>query len=392
MHYIGWMVSLPKVTYLNTAAAWQRAVPVLSREPAIALDIEANSLYAYRERVCLIQISIPSADYILDPLAGFEFPELGVLLRDPAIEKVFHACEYDLLLLRREFSFEVVNLFDTMWAARILGYTHMGLAGFLEEHFGVTMSKKLQKANWGARPLTQEMLEYAQTDTHYLLRLREIFAERIEAAGRTHEALEIFANACHAKVKDREPDPDAFWRVKGSRDLRPRAQAILKALAELRESEAKRRDLPPFKVLPNHILLDCAVQAPVDIQALAKLPTMSPRIMDRYGDRLMRAINEGRNAPLPKPPVRQQKSDPDVVLRFEKLTQWRKELAQARGVESDVILPKQTLWEIAKVNPRSVDELADVKSLGPKRLQLYGDLILTQITEEQTAEEQTPST
>lgn len=372
------------MTYLNTLAAWQRAVPLLSREPAIALDIEANSLFAYRERVCLIQISVPSGDFILDPLAGFEFPELGTLLRDPAIEKVFHACEYDLLLLRREYGFEVVNLFDTMWAARILGYTHMGLAGFLEEHFGVTMSKKLQKANWGARPLTPEMLEYAQTDTHYLLRLRDIFAERIEAAGRMHEAREIFANACHAKVKDREPDPDAFWRIKGSRDLRPRAQAILKSLAELREAEAKRRDLPPFKVLPNHLLLECAVQAPADIRALAKLPAMSPRLMERYGERMMRAINEGRQAPLPKPPARREKSDPEVVLRFEKLTQWRKELAQERGVESDVILPKQTLWEIANANPQCVDDLAGIKSLGPKRLQLYGELILTQITDMQT--------
>jgi len=379
------MVSLPNVTYLNSADAWQRVVPVLSREPAIALDIEANSLYVYRERVCLIQISIPGADFILDPLAGFAFPELGTLMQDPAIEKVFHACEYDLLLLRREYGFEVVNLFDTMWAARILGYTHMGLAGFLEEHFGVTMSKKLQKANWGTRPLTQEMLEYAQTDTHYLLRLRDIFSERIEEAGRTHEAREIFANACHAKVKDREPDPDAFWRIKGSRDLRPRAQAILKALGELRESEAKRRDLPPFKVLPNHVLLDCAVHAPLDLRALANLPSLSPRILERYGDRLMRAINEGRTAPLPKPPMRAQKSDPDVLLRFEKLTQWRKELAQSRGVESDVILPKQTLWEIAHTNPHCVDDLAQIKSLGPQRLQLYGALIVEEITKEQQA-------
>lgn len=377
-------MGLPPIKYLDTLAAWQHAAAELSREPRIAVDLEANSLYAYRERVCLIQISSETQDYILDPLAGFAFPELGVILADPAIEKVFHASEYDLLLLKREFDFTVTNLFDTMWAARILGYTHMGLAGFLEEHFGVVMSKKHQKANWGARPLTQDMLAYAQNDTHYLLRLRDIFAERIAEAGREREASEIFANACQTRATERAFDPDSFWKIKGVRELRPRAQAIMKVLVELREEEARRRDLPPFKVIPNHVLIECAASAPGDLRALAKLPTVTPKLVERYGDRILKAIAAGKADPIPKPPQRGKRTEPEVIARFDKLFQWRKELAQSRGVESDVILPKQTLWAIAHANPRQLEDLDDIHGIGPKRRELYGELILSKVAEEPT--------
>lgn len=378
-------MGLPPVKYLDSLAAWQHAAAELSREPRIAVDLEANSLYAYRERVCLIQISTASQDYILDPLAGFEFPELGAILADPAIEKVFHASEYDLLLLKREFDFTVTNLFDTMWAARILGYTHMGLAGFLEEHFGVVMSKKHQKANWGARPLMQDMLEYAQNDTHYLLRLRDIFGGMIAEAGREREASEIFANACHTRAQERAYDPDSFWKIKGVRELRPRAQAIMKALVDFREEEARRRDLPPFKVLPNHLLLECAANAPADMRALTKLSTVSPKLAERYGERILKAVNAGKNAPIPAPPQRGKRTEPEVIARFDKLFQWRKELALSRGVESDVILPKQTLWAIAHANPRHLEDLDAIHGIGPQRRELYGELILSKVAEEPTA-------
>ena len=372
-------MTLPPFTYVDTEAAWRRAAGELSRQPRIAVDLEANSLYAYRERICLVQISSETQDYILDPLAGFAFPELGTLLADPAIEKVFHASEYDLLLLKREFGYEVQNLFDTMWAARILGYTHMGLAGFLEEHFGAICSKKHQKANWGARPLSEDMLEYAQSDTHYLLRLRDIFAARLEEKGCMDEAREIFANACRAKVQERVFDPDSFWRIKGVRELRPKALAAFKALVEFREEEARRRDMPPFKILPNHVLLECAAHAPADIRALAKVPTVSPKILDRYGERLLKVLASAKGAPTPKPPQRAQRTDPAVIARFDALFQWRKELALTRGVESDVILPKHTLWEIAHANPSTLEELGNMRGMGPQRLDLYGELLLAQL-------------
>jgi len=371
-------VTLPPYTYIDTARDWEHALAELSRVPRVAVDLEANSLYVYRERICLVQLSTDTQDYILDPLADIPLDGLGRLLADPAIEKVFHASEYDLMLLKREYDFEVVNLFDTMWAARLLGHTHMGLAGFLLEHFDVTASKKYQKANWGERPLTAGHLEYAQIDTHYLLRLRDIFVARIEEAGRMNEAREIFANACRPKISERVFSPDDFWRLKGARELKPRAQAILKALFVFRENEAQRRDLPPFKVLPNHLLIECAAAAPEDRRALSKLPSVSPKLFDRFGDKLLKVINAARNAELPEYPRRGTKrTDPAVVARYDRLFQWRKELAQKRGVESDVILHRNTLWEIAHANPESRDVLAGIKGIGPQRLDLYATDILS---------------
>ena len=104
----------------------------LSGEPVVAVDTESNSLYAYRERVCLIQFSSPEKDYLVDPLE-IDVSTLAPLFASTEIEKIFHAAEYDLLMLDRDFGFRVSNLFDTMVAARILGWKAVGLGSILRE-------------------------------------------------------------------------------------------------------------------------------------------------------------------------------------------------------------------------------------------------------------------
>ena len=158
------------VTHEDTLA---RMVERLSREPRVAVDTESNSLYAYREQVCLIQFSVPGADYLVDPLAVENLTRLGPLFADGGMEKVFHAAEYDVVCLKRDFNFEFNNLFDTMVAARILGREEVGLGALLEHEFGVKLDKRFQRANWGERPLKGELLAYARLDTHYLLELRD---------------------------------------------------------------------------------------------------------------------------------------------------------------------------------------------------------------------------
>ncbi|HEX7556050.1 MAG TPA: ribonuclease D, partial [Leptolinea sp.] len=89
--------------------------------PIFAIDTESNSLFAYREQVCLIQISTETEDYLIDPLAIHDLSALAPLFANPQIEKVFHAGEYDLICLKRDFGFEFNHLFDTMIAGRVLG-------------------------------------------------------------------------------------------------------------------------------------------------------------------------------------------------------------------------------------------------------------------------------
>ena len=173
---------MPPRTLVQDEATWQACLETLHGQPRLAIDLEANSLHAYREEICLVQISVPGHDYIVDPLADISFEALRPLLAAPEVEKVFHASEYDLILLKRMKDWDLVNLFDTMWAGRVLGYQQMGLAWFLNNFYDVSMSKKYQKLDWKRRPLEENALLYAQTDTHYLLRLRDQLEEELREA------------------------------------------------------------------------------------------------------------------------------------------------------------------------------------------------------------------
>ena len=205
--------TLPRFEHVRSKAAWQPCLQRLQREPRIAVDLEANSMYAYREQICLIQISIPDQDYIVDPLGDFDLAPFGALIEDAAVEKVFHAAEYDLMLMKREFGWQLRNLFDTQWAARILGVERVGLANVLDDVFDVSLDKRFQRANWCRRPLSEGQLAYAQADTHYLLRLREHFAAALQEAGRWTEAQEIFEEQQRVQLPDLSFDPDSFWTV-----------------------------------------------------------------------------------------------------------------------------------------------------------------------------------
>ncbi|MEP0761582.1 MAG: ribonuclease D, partial [Chloroflexota bacterium] len=158
--------ALPPAQIIRRTADLRRAVDRLRASPLIAVDTESNSLFAYTERVCLVQLSTRERDLIVDPLAVDDMSPLGDLLAEPAIEVIFHAAEYDIISLKRDFGFSFANLFDTMMAARVCGWDKTGLGNILEEQFGVTVDKKYQRADWSRRPLPPDHLRYAQMDTH----------------------------------------------------------------------------------------------------------------------------------------------------------------------------------------------------------------------------------
>jgi ribonuclease D len=164
---------------------------LLATQALVAVDTESDSLYSYFEKLCLVQFSTPDTDYIVDPLA-LSLDPLASIFADARIEKVFHAAEYDILCLKREYHFTFANIFDTMIAARILGWKHVGLGNILQERFGVTLNKKMQRADWGRRPLTAEQLAYAHADTHYLLALRSLQKAELLQRGHWEEACEEF--------------------------------------------------------------------------------------------------------------------------------------------------------------------------------------------------------
>lgn len=369
-------MQLPPHDLITTPSDWQNCLGLLKREPRIAIDLEANSMYAYRERVCLIQISIPSQDFIVDPVANLELSGLGELLADTAVEKVFHAAEYDLILLKREYKWELNNLFDTMWAARILGYKQYGLASMLQSLFGLKLNKQYQKSNWCKRPLSPQQLTYAQHDTHHLLQLRDQLAAELKASGHAEEAQEIFWEQTQVKPGNHEFDPDSFWSIHGVHELSGQQRAILKAINIYRDQEAERRNQPLFKIFGDRTMLELAQHTPQNINDLHHIYGMSNGQIRRYGKSLLHIIQASQRQPAPRQPQRAERPPDDVVCRYEKLHNWRKLCAQKRGVESDVILSRDTLWAIARHNPHTLNELAQLDKMGVWRCRTYGQDIL----------------
>ena len=369
--------ALPLPITVDSAEALNQLAQSLTDEPLLAIDTESNSLYAYRERVCLIQLSTREADYIIDPLAMRNLQALAPLFANPNIEKVFHAAEYDLMCMKRDFGFIFNNLFDTMIAARVCGRKSIGLGALLGDLAGVPVDKSHQRDDWGQRPLPAASLLYAQMDTHYLPQLRDYFTEELLRLDRSEEAHEAFRDVCGVPPARRDEfDADGYWRIVLPHNLTRRAAAILREVYIAREHLAREKDTPPFKIFLDKTLVAVAQSAPASLSDLSQIEGMSPTQVRRYGRVLLDAVSAGMHAKLPSPPPPEVPSDPVVVERYSALREWRKTRAQERGVESDVIISKDALWTLAERAPDSLDDMDNVSGLGPWRLGVYGAEIL----------------
>jgi ribonuclease D len=372
---------LSPIVLVTDEHSLEQLARTLALSPVVAVDTESNSLHAYRERVCLIQISTLVADYIVDPIAVPDLRTLGPIFANPSQQKILHAAENDLVCLKRDFQFAFENVFDTMTAARTLGWSQVGLASILSSHFGVTLNKKYQRSDWKRRPLTSEHLEYARLDTHYLAALRDKQFDELVTAGRWPEAQEEFERLARGRSGQAGADSPGltFWRVKGARDLPPQQAAVLRALFVYREREAERLDHPPFKIIAEGILMELVRRTPSRVDDLHAVPGMTPEQVRRHGQALLQAIQEGLRAPAEHPP-REAREPQEVRDRYDRLRTWRKERARARGVESDVIVPRTTLQDLARRAPRTHDALATIQDFGPWRQNTYGDEILAILT------------
>jgi ribonuclease D len=362
---------------ITRQADLQRMTRRLEGQAVVAVDTESNSLYAYQEQVCLIQFSIPDEDYLVDPLALKDLSALGPLFANRGIEKVFHAAEYDLLCLDRDFGFKFENLFDTMVAARILGRDAIGLGSILEVEFGVSLNKRFQRADWGQRPLPRDLLTYARLDTHYLIDLREELASELERKNLMALAKEDFRRLTMVNGRS-DPGEEKLvdcWRVKGAYDLSGQEAAILQELCKYRDLVASRINRPLFKVINDRTLLAIAQEAPRDLRTLGQLPGMSPRQVNRHGVELLQAVQRGQKSKPIHPPRTPRPSERFVIL-METLREWRKETAQDLGVQSDVVLPRDLLMEIAEKDPRQMQELSSLLHDVPWRMERFGQQIL----------------
>jgi ribonuclease D len=335
---------------VTDAHALRELVKRLAREPILAVDLEADSLHHYQEKVCLIQISTPAESVIIDPLALDDLSPLAPVMADKAIRKVFHGADYDIRSLHRDFGIEVHNLFDTMIACQLLGEKEVGLAAVLFKRFGVELDKRYQKADWSRRPLSGEMIEYAVRDTSLLIELHGQLRDELQAKERLAWVEEESELLTGVRANPREAGP-LFLRFKGAARMDQRTLAVLEELLRFRDGVARSLDLPPFKVLGTDTVRLLAEKMPRRAADLEGITGLSPKLCKRYGHDILEATARGNALPndqLPSFPSPQRfLKDRQKGELLKRLKLWREARAGELGIEAGILVNNSVLEAVA---------------------------------------------
>lgn len=331
---------------VDTEQRLEEFLPVVRSASWVAVDTEADSLHAYPEKVCLIQISTRVGDKLVDPLAGFSIDPLLDALGGHVL--IMHGADYDLRLLRKHHEFVPRAVFDTMLAARLLGVRQFGLSNLVETYLGVKLEKGPQKANWALRPLTERMERYARNDTHYLKPLSDQLQSELKAKGRLTWHEESCARLIAECTRERTADLDSVWRLKGSHLLGRPALAILRELWQWREAEAVAANKPPFFVMSHESLVEIAVASsagrPIE-------PFLPRHVSERRRAGLGKAINRGLGVTPDQHPkiLRSTGRRPSDVerRRFMELQKLRDRRAAELELDPTLIASRATLSDLA---------------------------------------------
>ncbi len=354
--------------YIDRQGALDALAARMEDAPRVVLDVEADSLYHYYEKVCLLQVSLDGDCYIVDPLVGLDLTRLLAALA--ARPLVLHGTDYDLRLLRSTFGCRPAGpVFDTMVAAQLLGYEQVGLAALVERFFGVALTKSGKKSDWSRRPLSEAQLQYASDDTRYLGPLADRLRAELERLGRLGWHRESCEAAIEATAEDARRDPDREWRIKGTSRLSRRQLAFVHELWAWREGEAQRTDRPPFRVLGNRQLLELAVWAAAHPTVpLERGPRLPRSCRGRRLAALRGAVERAQRLPesqWPERPRRQQRPKPlsrAVGRRIGALRAACLRTAKELGIEPGVLAPRAAVERIAIEDARSVE---DIMAAGP---------------------------
>ncbi|HEV7387248.1 MAG TPA: ribonuclease D [Gemmatimonadaceae bacterium] len=352
--------------YLDQSSEVDRFLDQISDVTELALDTEGASFHRFLDRIYLLQISTRERSAIIDPLPIGSPQKLGDLLQDSKVEVVFHDADYDLRLLHQDYGWHVTKIFDTRVAAQLLGIKSFGLAALLEQYFDVKLDKKHQRADWSMRPLTQDMLEYAAQDTRFLLQLRDQMKSELERRGRWQWAEEEFARLEGTRW-EAEESMEGFLRLKGARDLSRRELAVLREVANWRDTVAAQLDRATFRVMGNEVLLELARRAPRSVSELSAIKGMPKGMIERGGGDIVASVRRGMEAPeaeLPKFPRGQRwNKDRDFDDRVARLKAVRDEAATRLELDPGVLCSRERLENIARSGAKTADDLAKVPDL-----------------------------
>ncbi len=336
---------------ITTPAALLTLANRLTGESILACDLEADSMHHYREQVCLLQISVPGANFLIDPLACPDLSPLASLFADPTVRKVFHGADYDVRSMYRDFGIEINNLFDTMIACQFLGEAEVGLAAALKKRFGVELDKRFQQADWSRRPIPADMLAYAVMDTSLLTPFYLQLEQELREKGRLEWVLEECEILSGVRTVERGDEP-LFLRFKGASKLSPTALAVLEELLRFRDAEAERRDVPPFKVLGTETIRELAERKPIAAAELGGITGFSSRLVERYGQAVLAAVARGmatNPADCPHfPSTPRPKRLPSQEVSLKRLKAWREEKSGSLGLAPGLLANNALLESLAE--------------------------------------------
>ena len=347
----------------------------LSKQDAIGVDLEADSMFHYREKVCLIQISAGSRNILIDPLAQGDLSPLAPVFCDHRVRKVFHGADYDIRSLHRDFGITVAPLFDTQIAARFLGLTEISLASLLLNRFGLHLEKKYQKKDWSRRPLSDDMLAYAVQDSSHLVPLASILMDELRAKGRIPYVEEECELLSHVRSATNNSG-GFFLKFKGAGRLDKRSLAVLEAILQFRDELARRIDRPHFKVIGNGPIMEMARLKPLTLSELEAITGLSTRQVENMGRSLLKKIREAQELPedaLPLYPRKVRVSvGSKVSARVKALKKWRDQSAGKMAMDSSLVCTNAQIQSLALANPGDPKNLDSIVEMRDWQRELFG--------------------
>jgi len=350
----------------------------LAGQQCVGVDVEADSMYHYDEKVCLLQMSTRTDNFIVDPLKIPDLSPLEKIFSDPEVEKIFHGADFDIRSLRRDFSFQIDGLFDTQIAAKFLGKGDLSLARLVKDYFGVDLEKKYRKRDWSARPLPAEMLIYGVLDSFYLPELARILRNELKKKGRLTWVLEECEILSKVAAVNNGGLP-LFMKFKGAGRLSRRSLAVLESILQFRDSVAARRDVPHFKVIGNEAVKSLVQAKPLSIEDLKASGILSPKQVHGLGNGLVREISSALSLPDSEMPVYPSRSKPDyqqgTTGRYLKLKKWRDRRAADMELDPAVVCPNNVLKAVAGRPPAGPEALESISGLRRWQVRLFGEEI-----------------
>jgi ribonuclease D len=365
---------------IDTAAGLENLAARLQKEKTVTVDLEADSMYHFKEKVCLVQIGARNINAVIDSLQIRDLGALKPIFKNGEIRKVFHGADYDVRSLFRDFQITVDNLFDTQLACRFLGLKETSLEAVIRKWYKVNLNKKFQRKDWSKRPLPEEMMAYAAEDVRYLLPLAQRLESKLKLKGRLSWVYEECEHL--SKVRSVENEPGAlFLHFKGAGKLDRQSLAVLEALLQFRKKIARKRDKPLFRIVSNGSLMNLAVARPMSIKHLKKTRALSPDQINMYGNEIVAAVKAAHDIAESSLPVYPRKRPPSVPAqvgkRVKALRNWKESQAKKLDMDPALILTNALISTLAAQNPLHINELSKIAEMKKWQRKTFGKDIVS---------------